>query len=58
MSPVKRQVYLILLGVGALTLGAIVLATAHDWQEHLLAALGVLGGLAIIVVSLPGGDDK
>ena len=58
MSPVKRQVYLILLGVAALVLGLIVIVTAHNWREHMLAALGVVGGLAIIVVALPGSDDK
>ena len=54
MTLVKRQIYLILLGVGAMVIGLIVLARNRNINVDLLAALGVLGGVAMIVVALPG----
>jgi len=57
MSPAKRQACLILLGVAALTLALIVLIRNRDLDEDLLAALGLVGAVAIVVVSLPS-DDK
>jgi hypothetical protein len=51
---VKRQVYLILLGVGAMVLSLIVLARNRNIDVDLLAVLGLLGGVAMIVVALPG----
>lgn len=53
MSPVRQQLYLILLGVAALVLGAVAQAISRDAVEHLLAAVAIVGGLAIIVVALP-----
>jgi hypothetical protein len=53
MNPVRQQMYLILCGVAALVLGGVAQALAHDTTEHLLAALGIVGGLAIVVVALP-----
>jgi len=50
---------LILLGVVALVLAIIVLVTAKEWNLRLLAALGLVGGLAIVINSLPSdGGDK
>jgi hypothetical protein len=53
VTAVRRQVLLILLGVGALTLGCVVLALSGDWAEHLLAVGLVVGGIAMVVVALP-----
>jgi hypothetical protein len=53
MSYVKREVVLILLGVIALVLSLIVLIRNRDIDTDLLAVLGIVGGLAIVVVSLP-----
>lgn len=53
MRPAKRQAVLIVLGAVALTLALIVFATAHEVDIDLLAALGIVGAAAIIVVSLP-----
>jgi hypothetical protein len=53
MTPARRAFALILLGVAALTLALIVLITNRDISTDLLAAIGILGGLAIVVVSLP-----
>jgi hypothetical protein len=50
---IKREVYLILLGVFALTLATIVLVLNRDIQSDLLAVLGIAGGIAIVIVSLP-----
>jgi hypothetical protein len=50
---------LIVLSVVALTLAIIVLALHRDVSSDLLAALGIVGGVAIAVVSLPpNGGDK
>jgi hypothetical protein len=51
-------VILILLGVVALTLSLIVLVRNRELDTDLLAALGLVGGVAIVVVSLPGSDGK
>lgn len=58
MSPARRIAILILLGVGVLVLSIIVQVWARDFQERLLAVTGVLGGLAIVVVSLPTSNGK
>jgi hypothetical protein len=58
MSPVKRQVALILCGVAALALAVIVLVLNRDTSGDLLAVLGIIGAVAIIVVSLPPGNGK
>jgi hypothetical protein len=54
MPTVKREVYLILLGVASLVLGIIVLVRNRNLDTDLLAAVAVVGGLAMIVVALPG----
>jgi hypothetical protein len=53
VSPAKKQAVLIILGARALTLALIVFVTNHNFEINLLAALGIVGAVAIIVVSLP-----
>jgi len=55
---VKREVYLILLGVVSLVLAIIVLVLNQDTSTDMLAALGLVGGLAMVIVSLPGGNGN
>ena len=55
---VKRQVALILLGVAALVIAVVVLVINRDTSTDLLAVLGLVGGAAIVVVSLPNGNGK
>lgn len=59
MSSAKRTALLILLGVAVLVLAVLVLVRSRDWDTDFLAIIGLLGGLSIVVVSLPtdkGGD--
>jgi hypothetical protein len=58
VSPVRREVILILCGVAAFVLGLIVLIRNRDLDTDLLAALGLVGGVAIIAVALPGSNGK
>jgi hypothetical protein len=58
MTPAKRAAILILFGVGVLVLAIFVLIRNRDLDNDLLAAIGILGGLAIVVVSLPGSNGK
>jgi hypothetical protein len=53
VSPVKRQIYLLLLAVLVLVIALIVLIRNRNIDVDLLAALGILGGLGLIVVALP-----
>ena len=55
---VKRQVALILLGVVALVIAIIVLVINQSVSTDLLASLGLIGGAAMVIVSLPNGGDK
>lgn len=50
--------YLILLGVGILVLAILVLYRHSDVNEHLLAIVAILGGLAVIVTALPTSNGK
>jgi cytochrome c biogenesis protein CcdA len=54
---IKRLFLLILLGVGALSIGSIVVATAHDWDIRLLGIVCIIGGLAMVLVALPGNGN-
>jgi hypothetical protein len=55
---VKKQVMLILLGAVALALAVIVLVLNRGVASDLLAVLGLVGGMAIVINSLPSdGDD-
>ena len=58
MSAVRREVWLIILAVIVLTLSLIVLIRNRDLDTDLLAVLGLLGGVAMIVVALPGRNGK
>jgi len=58
VSTVRREVWLIILAVIVLTLSLIVLIRNRDLDTDLLAALGVLGGVAMVVVALPGRNGK
>jgi hypothetical protein len=59
MNPVRRTVYLILCGVIAFVLAIVVLILNRDTPSDLLAVLGIVGAVAIIVVSLPtNGNGK
>jgi len=58
VSAVRREVWLIILAVIVLTLSLIVLIRNRDLDTDLLAALGVLGGVAMVVVALPGRNGK
>ena len=55
---VKREVALILLGVVALVIAIIVLVINQSVSTDLLASLGLIGGAAMVIVSLPNGGDK
>jgi len=57
VDPVRQTAILILLGVVALTLALVVLVLNRDIESDLLAVLGVVGGLAIVVNSLPTKKD-
>jgi hypothetical protein len=53
MSKARRLLYLILLGVAVLVLSILILVRNRSLDTELLAVVGLLGGLAIVVVSLP-----
>jgi len=53
VSAARRTALLILFGVLALVLAIIVLVRNKSIDSELLASLGLVGGLAIVVVSLP-----
>ena len=57
MSRARRNLYLILIGVAVLVIAIIVLIRNRSLDVDLLAALGLLGGLAIVVVALPGNGN-
>lgn len=50
---VKRFLYLMACGFGALALAAVVLIRDHSTDIRLLAIIAVLGGIAIILTNLP-----
>ena len=58
MSPVKREVWLLLLAVAVLVISLIVLIRNRNIDVDLLAILGLLGGAAMIVVALPTRNSK
>jgi len=58
VSTVRREVWLILLAVAVLVISLVVLIRNRDLDTDLLAALGVLGGVAMVVVALPGRNGK
>jgi peptidoglycan/LPS O-acetylase OafA/YrhL len=58
VRPAKRQAILVVIAVAVLVLALIVFSTDRSTGDHLLAAIGLLGGLAIVIVSLPEDKDK
>jgi hypothetical protein len=54
VTRVRRELYLILLGVAMLVLAIIVLIRNRSLDTDLLAVMALIGGLAIVVVALPG----
>ena len=58
MTAVKREVWLLLLAVAVLVISITVLVRNRSLDTDLLAALGVLGGAAMIVVALPTRNGK
>ena len=58
MSTVRREVWLILLAVAVLVISLVVLIRNRDLDTDLLAVLGLLGGVAMIVVALPSRNGK
>jgi hypothetical protein len=59
MKPVHRMVALIGLGVAALVVGLIVLI--RNWTDldvDLLAAVAVVGGVAMVVTALPSSNGN
>jgi hypothetical protein len=53
MSQARKLALLILLGVAMLVLAILVYVRDHRTDDHLLATIGILGGLAVVVVTLP-----
>jgi hypothetical protein len=53
VTAARRTATLIVLGVVVLVLAGTVLARNRSLDDELLATIGVVGGLAIVVVSLP-----
>jgi hypothetical protein len=49
---------MILLGVAALVLAIIVLVLNRDVSSDLLAVLGLVGGVAIVIVALPANGNN
>lgn len=54
---VKRMLWLMACGFGALTLAVIVLVRDKGTDTNLLAYLGVLGAAAIILTTLPANGN-
>jgi len=50
--------YLVVCGAVALALALVVLVRNRELDTDLLAALGLVGAVAIIVVALPSDDDR
>jgi hypothetical protein len=53
MTEGRRTAALILLGVVVLVLSLVVIIRNRSLDDELLAVIGLIGGLAIVVTSLP-----
>jgi hypothetical protein len=53
MTATRKLVILMLLGAAVLALAIVVLILNRDVPSDLLAVIGLLGGIAIVVVTLP-----
>jgi hypothetical protein len=58
MTSARRVALLILCGVAVLTLSLIVLVRNRSLETDLLAAIGLVGGVAIVIVSLPAANGR
>lgn len=58
VSRVRQIASLILLGVAVLVLSILILIRNRSLDVDLLAVIGILGGLAIVVVALPTQNGK
>jgi hypothetical protein len=59
MSQARRMAMLLLLGVAILVLSILILIRNRSTDLDILAVIGILGGLAVVVVVLPtNGHDK
>jgi hypothetical protein len=58
VSSARRQAALILCGVAVLTLSIIVYVRNRSPDDDLLATIGVVGAIAIVIVSLPGPNGR
>jgi hypothetical protein len=54
----RRQVALIILGVVVMALSIVVLILNQSASSEILAAIGLVGGIAIIVNLLPANGDS
>jgi hypothetical protein len=46
---VKARVYLILIAVAILVGGIILQITGHDFSDHIIGGIAILGGLAVLI---------
>jgi peptidoglycan/LPS O-acetylase OafA/YrhL len=58
MKRARKQAYLIILAVIALVLAIIVIFTAHNLDIKALGVVAIVGGIAMVIVSLPDNGDK
>jgi hypothetical protein len=54
----KRTIYLLVLCAGMLALALLVYVRNRSPDDDLLASMGIIGGLAILIVALPGGNNE
>jgi hypothetical protein len=58
MSQARKTLILILLGCVAVALAVIVLVRNRSFDDEVLATLGLVGGVAIVVNSLPSTKER
>jgi hypothetical protein len=58
MSRARQLAVMIVLGAGVLALAIVVFVLNRDTSSDVLAVIALLGGLAIIVNSLPVGNHR
>jgi hypothetical protein len=58
MSRARQLAVLLVLGAAVLALAIVVFVLNRDSSSDILAVIGLLGGLAIIVNSLPVGNNR
>jgi hypothetical protein len=55
---IRKQITLILLGAAVMALAVVVFVLNRDTSSDILAVVALLGGLAILVNSLPTNGEK